>query len=337
MKSIRIPAPNQIELIDLPIPAPGPGEVLLRVRASGICGTDIHILRGEYMGAYPVIPGHELSGDVVKTGAGVTRVQPGERAAIEPNIACEHCEECLNNRENFCLNWQAVGVTLPGGMSEYVLAPQQAVFSTGGLAYEQAAFVEPLSCVLHGLERLAPRLGDSVLLAGAGPIGMLLLRGLRLWGAGRVDVVERGASRLDFARQEGAGAVFAGLDAAPRDAYDCVVDATGVPAVMARLLDHARPGGKALWFGVPPNGARMELEPFKIFRKGLSVFGSFTSRRNSYQAVELLRGGRIQVADLVSHRLPLAEFERGCRLVETGAENVMKVMICPAAAGEDGG
>jgi D-arabinitol dehydrogenase (NADP+) len=327
MKSIRIPEPNQVELIDLPIPSPGPGEVLLRVRASGICGTDIHILRGEYMGAYPVIPGHEFCGEVAAVGKGVTRVRCGLRAAVEPNIACERCEECLNNRENFCRNWQAVGVTRPGGMSEYVLAPEQAVFSVGELPCEEAAFVEPLSCVLHGLERLAPQPACSVLLAGAGPIGMLLLRALRLWGAARIDVAERSPDRLAFAQKEGAGAAFADLSAAPLDSYDCVVDATGVPAVMARLLDHARPGGKALWFGVPPNGAKMELEPFQVFRKGLSIFGSFTSRRNSYQAIELLRTRRLRVDDLVSHRLPLADFERGCRLIESGAENVMKVMM----------
>jgi 2-desacetyl-2-hydroxyethyl bacteriochlorophyllide A dehydrogenase len=327
MKSIRIPEPNRVELVELPIPVPAPGEVLLRVRASGICGTDIHILRGEYIGAYPVIPGHELSGEVAALGANVTRVRVGERAAIEPNIACERCEECLNNRENFCRNWTAVGVTLPGGMSEYVLAPQQAVFPVGELDYTQAAFVEPLSCVLHGLEHLALRPGDTVLLAGAGPIGLLLLRALRLSGAGRVDVAERGSARRAFAQREGAGAVYADLSLAPLDAYDCVVDATGVPVVMADLLDHARPGGKVLWFGVPPNGAKMELEPFKIFRKGLAVFGSFTSRRNSYQAVELLRTGRMRVDDLISHRIPLADFERGCRLVETGAEDVMKVII----------
>jgi D-arabinitol dehydrogenase (NADP+) len=327
MKSIRIPEPNRVVLVELPIPVPAAGEVLLRVCASGICGTDIHILRGDYMGAYPVIPGHELSGEVIEVGTGVTRVRQGERAAIEPNIACERCEECLNNRENFCRNWQAIGVTRPGGMSEYVLAPEQAVFPVGNLDYTRAAFVEPLSCVLHGLEHLALCPGDSVLLAGAGPIGLLLLRALRLSGAGRVDVAERGAARLAFAQGEGAGAVYAGLSQAPLDAYDCVVDATGVPAVMADLLDHARPGGKALWFGVPPNGAKMELEPFKIFRKGLSIFGSFTSKRNSYQAVELLRTGRLRVDDLVSHCIPLADFERGCRLVESGAENVMKVMI----------
>ena len=329
MKSIRIPQPNQVELIDLPMPEPKAGEVLLRVHASGICGTDIHILRGEYMGGYPVIPGHEFAGEVVAVGAGVTRVQVGSRAAVEPNIPCERCEECLNNRENFCRNWSAVGVSLPGGMSEYVLAPQQQVFNIGDLPYDQAAFVEPLSCVLHGLEQLAPRAGDKILLAGAGPIGMQLLRGLRLYGAARVDVAERNPARLAFAQRDGAGQGFADLADAALDGYDAVVDATGVPAVMARLLDNARPGGKVLWFGVPPNGAQMTIEPFKVFRKGLAIFGSFTSRRNSYQAVDLLRSGRIRVDDLVSHRLPLEAFESGCRLIETGGDGVRKVMILP--------
>jgi len=329
MKSIRIPQPNQVELIEVPQPEPQAGEVVIRVGASGICGTDIHILRGEYMGGYPVIPGHEFAGEVVAVGAGVTRVRVGSRAAVEPNIPCERCEACLNNRENFCQNWSAVGVSLPGGMAEYVVAPQQQVFDIGDLPYEQAAFVEPLSCVLHGLEQLQARPGDKILLAGAGPIGMQLLRGLGLYGAARVDVAERNPARLAFALRDAAGAGFAALEDAAPNRYDAVIDATGAPAVMARLLDYARPGGKVLWFGVPPNGAQMTIEPFKVFQKGLSIYGSFTSRRNSYQAVDLLRSGRIRVDDLVSHRLPLAEFEAGCRLIESGADGVRKVMILP--------
>lgn len=329
MKSLRISAPGQTRIIDLPLPTPGHGEVLLRVMASGICGTDVHILRGEYMGGYPVIPGHEFSGIVEAVGEGVTRVKPGERAAVEPNIPCEHCEECLNNRENFCLNWKAVGVSLPGGMSEYVLAPQQAVFATGELPFDQGAFMEPLSCVLHGLEQLSPRPGERVLLAGAGPIGMLLLRGLRLGGVSQVDVVERGAGRLALAASEGAGEAWSSLEQARGGGYDCAVDATGSPAVMAALLEPVRPGGRVLWFGVPPKDSRLELSPFTVFQKGLTIHGSFTSKRNSYQALRLLQSGRLRVDDLVSHHLPLEQFEHGVRLIESGAENVMKVIITP--------
>ena len=162
MKAIIISKPNEITLVERDIPKPGPGELLIQVMASGVCGTDLHIFRGEYMGDYPVIPGHEFSGIIIDTGSQITRFKKGDRVAIEPNIACDNCTNCLNNRQNFCLNWQAVGVTLPGGMEQYVLAPEKAVFDIGDLAFEYGAFVEPLSCVIHGIERAHISLGDNI-------------------------------------------------------------------------------------------------------------------------------------------------------------------------------
>jgi len=114
MKALMIHQPNHVDVQDVPVPDPGPDGVLVRVAACGICGTDVHIFRGEYMGDYPVIPGHEFAGEVVATGSDVRRFQIGDRVAVEPNIACDNCYACLNNRQNFCLNWQAVGVTRPG-------------------------------------------------------------------------------------------------------------------------------------------------------------------------------------------------------------------------------
>lgn len=334
MNCIRILEPNRVELAQIPTPQPREDEVLIRVAASGICGTDIHILRGEYMGSYPVIPGHEFSGTVVEAGRAVTRFRPGDRVAVEPNIPCDNCFECLHNRQNFCLNWQAVGVTLPGGMAEFVAVPEKQVFLTGELPFEQAAFVEPLSCVLHGLEKLALKPGETLALLGAGPIGIQLLRAARLQGLTAISVAERNPARLAFARQSGADQAFSSLDELRPDGYDAVIDATGAPAVMRRSIDLARPGGRVLWFGVPPAGQEMTFEPFKVFRKGLAIYGSFTSLRNSYQAVDLLRSGRLQVGDIVSHRLPLDEFLRGCQLIEQGADDVRKVIILPNGPGE---
>ena len=259
MKCIRILEPNRVEVAEIPVPAPRDDEVLIRVSASGICGTDIHILRGEYMGGYPVIPGHEFAGTIVQTGKAVTRFLTGQRVAVEPNIPCDNCPECLHNRQNFCRNWQAVGVTLPGGMAEYVAVPEKQVFLTGDLPFEQAAFVEPLSCVLHGLEKLALRPGDAIAILGAGPIGIQLLRAARLLGVTSICVAERNPARLDFARQSGADEALAGLDELRADFYDAVIDATGAPAVMRRCIDFARPGGKVLWFGVPPTGKEFNL------------------------------------------------------------------------------
>ena len=331
MKALTIEQPNQARVVDLPIPQPGPNEVLIRVMASGICGTDIHILRGEYLGDYPIVPGHEFSGLVERVGDGVTRFQTGDRVAVEPNIACDNCANCLHNRHNFCLNWQAIGVTRPGGMAEYVVAPEKSAFSIGDLDFEHGAFVEPLSCVLHGVERARVRLGDRVAILGAGPIGILLLQVVQLQGAVEVTVVERNPARAEVARTHGASQCFSTPDALEGDGYDVVIDATGVIPVMARAIDFARYGGTVLLFGVPPAGQPMEIEPFKIFRKGLTVLSSFTSLRNSYQAVALLKSKRVDVSGLISHRLLLDEFERGVTLIEQGLEGVKKVLILPQA------
>lgn len=329
MKAAQIAQPGQMKIIDTPCPEPAADEVLIRVMASGICGTDIHIFRGEYLGGYPVIPGHEFSGTVEAVGSRVTRFAPGDRVAVEPNIACDNCEACLNNRQNFCLNWQAVGVTRPGGMAQFTTAPEKAVFAIGDLPFEAGAFVEPLSCVLHGLERLSPDLADKIAILGAGPIGMLLLQGIRALGASRVTMVDKNAGRVQFAAELGADEVLTSLDDLKRDGYDVVIDATGAIPVMQRALDFARPGGKVLLFGVPPSGKDLCVEAFQIFHKGLTILSSFTSVRNSYQAIDLLRSGRIQVDQLVSHRLPLEEFQRGIETIERGLEGVKKVQILP--------
>ncbi len=320
---------GQIEARELPIPEPTSGELLIRVMASGICGTDIHIFRGEYMGSYPIIPGHEFAGVVEKVGEAVTRFKPGDRVAVEPNIPCDNCVNCLNNRQNFCLNWQAVGVTRPGGMAQVVSAPEKSVFDIGDMPFERAAFMEPLSCVLHGLEGLDPAVASRVAILGGGPIGILLLQAIRLRGAAEVTVVDKNPVRAAFAREQGAGRSLTSLDDLERDTYDAVVDATGAVAVMGRTPEFVRHGGKILLFGVPPSGETMTLEAFPIFRKGLTILSSFTSLRNSYQALGLLKSGRLSPEGLISHRLPLDQLQHGIEVIENGLEGVRKVMILP--------
>lgn len=329
MKAVCITRPEQIDIIETPCPEPGDHELLIQVMASGICGTDIHIFRGEYLGSYPVIPGHEFSGIVVSTGPGITRFAVGDRVAVEPNIACDNCVNCLNNRQNFCLNWQAVGVTRPGGMAQFTVVPEKAAFNTNNLQFDQAAFVEPLSCVLHGMQRLGIETASNIAILGAGPIGLLLLQVARLQGAAQVCVVDKNDFRSAFAKTMGADQVYTSLESLKPDTYDAVIDATGSVPVMARTIDFARPGGKILLFGVPPAEKAIQFEAFKIFRKGLTLLSSFTSVRNSFQAVDLLRTGRINVEPLISHRLALREFRHGIALLEGGLEQVKKVIIEP--------
>ncbi|MGC9399167.1 MAG: zinc-dependent alcohol dehydrogenase family protein [Anaerolineae bacterium] len=327
MKAVSIREPNVVEVVERPRPSPGPEEVLIAVRACGICGTDVHIFRGEYMGHYPVTPGHEFAGVVTAVGAEVTRFTPGDRVAVEPNLACDNCANCLNNRQNFCLNWEAIGVTRPGGMAEFVVAPENAVFDIGLLPFEVGAFMEPLSCVLHGVQKAQVRLADKVAILGAGPIGQLLAQTVRLQGAVEVTVVERNAARGELALALGADRWVEDVDALEEERFDVVIDASGAIPLMARAIDLARRGGTVLFFGVAPAGRRMEIEPFQVFEKGLTLLSSFTSVRNSLQAVALLQAGKIDVAPLISHRLPLDAFERGVTLIEKGLEDVKKVLL----------
>ena len=329
MKTAVILQPKELRIQELPLLQPAAGEILVRVMASGICGTDVHIFQGEYLGSYPIIPGHEFAGVVEQVGSEVTRFKPGDRVAVEPNLPCDNCVNCLNNRQNFCLNWQAVGVTRPGGMAQYVCVPEKAIFDIGSLPFEQGAFMEPLSCVLHGLERLDLEMAARVAILGAGPIGLLLMQGLRLNGAAELVVVDKNPQRAALAQTLGADRSLTDLDKLERDAYDAVVDATGSVAAMSRTLDFVRPGGKILLFGVPPAGAKMTVEAFPIFRKGLTILSSFTSLHNSYQALGLIKSRQVSVEKLISHRLPLEQLQRGIELIEKGNEPVYKVIMLP--------
>jgi 2-desacetyl-2-hydroxyethyl bacteriochlorophyllide A dehydrogenase len=329
MKAAIVEKPGTLTVKDVPIPGVGDNEVLIHVQSSGICGTDIHIFRGEYLGTYPVIPGHEFAGIVEKVGGKVTRFKIGDHVAVEPNIACDNCPACLGNRQNFCENWNGVGVTLPGGMAEYTAVPEKAVFSIGELPFKAGAFVEPLSCVLHGVERAGFRLADKVLIIGAGPIGILLSQTIQLQGCSEITQVDKNEARLELARRCGAAKTAASLDGIQPESFDVVVDATGFPPLMEKTVSYVRNGGKILLFGVPPNGATLTLPAFLIFRKGLTILSSYTSVRNSIQAVRLLSSGKIDVKPLVSHELPLNELQRGIELVEKGREGALKILIHP--------
>lgn len=308
---------------------PPQGWITIRVNASGICGTDIHIFLGEYLGDYPIIPGHEFSGDVVAIGDKVDKFQIGDRVAVEPNLSCGICDACLHNRQHFCEDWQGIGVTMSGGMATHVMVPQQAVFTIGDLSFEEAAFMEPLSCVIHGVGLIGSALGARILLIGAGPIGMLLLRTLKNIGTVELDIVEKNKSRRNFAAAERTGQVFSDFSQVKKEHYDIVVDATGVISVLEQCISYARPAGKILFFGVPPKGKLMTIEPFRLFNKELTILSSYTSLRNSKQAIDLISIGRIVVKDLISHRLPLNELEGGLNLILGGKDTFMKVMILP--------
>jgi 2-desacetyl-2-hydroxyethyl bacteriochlorophyllide A dehydrogenase len=336
MKALVIEKPGVGTIKTVPVKPVGESEVKIQVKASGICGTDVHIFRGEYLGSYPIIPGHEFSGVVVETGSKVTRFKAGDHVAIEPNISCDNCHACLNNRQNFCEHWNGVGVTLPGGMAEYAVVPEKAVFNIGSLPFLSGSFVEPLSCVLHGVERARIKLGDRVAILGAGPIGILLSKAIQLQGASNITQVDKNISRLELARISGARYTRASLDELEQEGYDVVVEAAGSAFLMEQSLKYVRKGGTLLWFGVPKRDAVVNLPVFTVFEKGLFILSSYTSVRNSIQAVRLLESGRIDVSKLVSHRFALEDFAKGVETIEQGTEGVLKVVILPNGSLESG-
>jgi len=320
-------------LRDLPVPEPGPGEVLVGIEVAGVCATDYHLLQGGHLVRFPLVPGHELVGRVAALGEGVEGITPGERVAIHPVVACGTCAYCRKGLPQHCLHFQALGVTCNGGFAEYLVAPAKNLYPVGDLSPERAVFAEPLGCVVWGLARLGPLLGEEVLLFGAGPIGLLLLQGFLLAGAVRVVVVDPVPERRRLAETLGAVETLTPREL-PRlgEAYPLgfgvVAEATGRPEVVETMPSLARRGGRILIFGVHPEEARAALSPYKIYAHDLSLIGSFSLPNNLSEALALLREGRVRVDPLVSERISLEDLPEHfrVRLEGKGLEKV-KVLV----------
>jgi 2-desacetyl-2-hydroxyethyl bacteriochlorophyllide A dehydrogenase len=218
---------------------------------------------------------------------------------------------------------------MPGGMAEYVTVPEKAAFNIGNLPFEYGSLTEPLSCVLHGIERSRIKLGDKVLIFGAGPIGLLLLKAILLQGASEVTQVDKNKSRLELAKKSGAAYIAETIDGLPKDAYDVVVDASGVMFLWEQAVNFVRNSGTILYFGVPRKDAVLTLPAFVFFTKELYLVTSYTSVRNSIQSIRLLQSGKLDVKDIISHQLPLEDFVKGVEIIEKGTEGALKIVICP--------
>jgi D-arabinitol dehydrogenase (NADP+) len=335
VKAAYYEAMHEIDVREAPDPEPGPEDVLIRVHACGICGTDQHIFDGDLGGPLPLIGGHELAGEVVSVGAEVPDDFPvGERVAVEPNISCGSCFYCQRGQVNHCLRWSAIGVTRDGGFADYVVAPATNVYRVGEMDYEVAAFIEPLSCVVYGLKRLEIPLGANVLIYGAGPIGLLMLQLVRHGGASEIAAVDLKQDKLDLAGTLGATTTVAAgpsADPALREAsplgFDVVIDCTGVPSVVEHTLTHVRNNGKLLFFGVNPPDARISISPYEVYRRDLQIFGSFALRFTFQDAVALLASGAVDVKPLLSERLPIDRFAEALGLAGSG--EALKVQIQP--------
>lgn len=334
MKAAFYEAPYTVGVREAPRPEPGAHEVVVRVAACGICGTDQHIYQGDFFPTYPLIGGHELAGEVVRIGSEVDTVREGERVAVDPSIFCGYCYFCQRAQGNHCLNWQAIGVTRNGGFAEYVVAPKANIYPIGEMPFEQAAFIEPISCVVYGLRRIKIPLGANVLIFGAGSIGLLMMQLVRHGGASQVVSVDLKGDKLALARRLGAHqTVQAGerLHDELRElsplGFDVVIDCTGVPSAVEQMFMHVRSEGKVLMFGVNPTDATIQLSPYDVYHKDLEIYGSFALRYTFHQAIALMRSGAVEVEPLLSDRLPIDRFADALALAGSG--EALKVQIQP--------
>lgn len=343
MRAAVLYGAGDVRVEERPAPRPGQGEVLIRVRACGVCGTDASLYRGEYPAEVPVIIGHEFSGVIEELGPGAHSghgapgapgLQVGQRVTVDPNVVCHSCDYCRGGREHLCERVRSMGVHRDGADAEYCVVPAANVYVLpDGVSDEAGAFCEPLACAVHGVDLAGIRLGDTVLVLGAGGMGNLIAQCARDAGASRVVVSEPIALRRERALENGATHaidpgrqdVAAEIRRLTRIGADVVFEAAGSPALQASTPALVRKGGTIVWFGVSPQQARVELSPFLVNENELRVLGSYNNPFATDRAVRLLGEGRVRVENLISHRVPLSRYLEALRLF--GGRDTVKLMV----------
>ena len=312
----------------------GPNEVLVKVAMCGVCGTDMQIWRGTEPSARKVTLGHEFAGEIVKVGEKVTSYGLGDRVVIDPNIYCHSCEFCLNGEVNLCENLRALGVDIDGGFAQFCVVPvTQLQKIPDSLSFQEAAFVEPIACALNGIERADIKPGQSVMIIGAGPIGLLMLQLAKLRGAGKVYLSEKVPWRCQKGLEMGAD-IALNPDDAPlarqislKDRPKVVIECVGAPSSQAESIQIVQRGGTVILFGDGHEGQKFEVGSYDFYYKNLVVKGAALNPFTQNRALNLLIGKRINVSALLSRVISLDELpdllDKGY-----GAEDV-KILVNP--------
>jgi 2-desacetyl-2-hydroxyethyl bacteriochlorophyllide A dehydrogenase len=336
MHAAMFDAPGEVHTGQVPDPTPRPDEVIIQVGACGICGTDLHIFAGDNpLAHYPVIPGHEFAGQVIAVGskAGQTGITIGCKVAVDPNLNCGYCEQCRAGRQNLCLHYRAIGVSVDGALAEYVAVPEKkAYLIPDSMSYPDAALIEPVACAVHGMHSLNVKSGDNVLIAGAGPMGLLLLQLAVHGGASRVSAIDLNSRRLALAEQLGAQGTYGTIQSALADeplGFNCVIDSTGVAAVIDQAFWAVKRGGRFMIFGVSPHEARVSLSPFRIYNEEITIVGSMAVQNSFQGALDLIQSGVINTRELLSTPYSLEEFPQALERVRRGEGLKTQVMVHP--------
>ena len=314
MKAIVCEEPGRLALVERPEPKAGEGEVLVRIRRAGVCGTDFHIFRGKQpFLTYPRVIGHELAGEVVEAFPG-SAVTPGQTVAVIPYLSCARCVACRRGKTNCCQKIRVLGVHVDGGLCDLLAVPERNLVPVGDLSVDQAAMIEFLAISAHGVRRAAPGTGDRVLVVGAGPIGMAAVIFAKSRGAA-VTALDVRADRLAFCRDQLGADETVEAGAAAGDTleritggafFDLVIDATGNAASMERGFGYVAHGGAYLFLGIVQGNLTFSDPEFH--KRETTLLASRNATREDFEAVlAAIRAGRVPTAALNTHRASLEE------------------------------
>ena len=316
------------------------GEVLVKVAACGICGTDVHIYHGDKGSAEvhpPVVLGHEFSGTVEKIGSGVVSVKVGDRVTVDPNIYCGKCHFCKIGKKQQCTALQAIGVTRNGGFAEYCYVPEEQCYVLDPkVSLRAGAMTEPLACCLHGIDLAKIRVGDSVCVIGGGAIGLMMVQLSRLSGASSVILSEPVALRrqiglevgADYAIDPLAGPIAHQIEAAIHtQGTDVVIECVGNTRATAQAFEAAKDGATVLLFSVPKANTYYDLSLEQVFQKELKIVGSRINPDTHGRAVALINSGRLKLDRLITHSYPLEQLREA--ILKQMDNDSIKVVIEP--------
>jgi 2-desacetyl-2-hydroxyethyl bacteriochlorophyllide A dehydrogenase len=308
---------------------PGPREVLVRIQAVGLCGTDIHVLEGEFEPTvFPLVPGHETSGVVESVGDDVSEFTPGDRVSVDPTLTCGECSFCANGRANLCENWNGSGVARTNGSTaEFQVAPVRNVHRLSDeVDLDLAALIEPLSCAIRGYDVLPRRMGEHYLVYGAGTMGLMMAQLAPRAGAASVTVVDRNPSRLEAASEVGVEILGTSADEVLRSGgWDTVIDCTGVVAAIEDGVTRVRRGGTFLQFGVAPTDAQARFSPFRIYNDEITVQGSMAVLNSYGRAVEMFAAGALNAGPMVSHAFCLDDYGAALEMFRAGTGRKLQI------------
>jgi D-arabinitol dehydrogenase (NADP+) len=325
MKAIIFTKPYEFVIKDIEIPEIKDDEVLLKNHYAGFCGTDLHIFKGEFINSFPIVPGHEFSGIVEKIGKSVTKFRKGDHVVVDPTLECGNCYYCKMNQQNFCSNYGGYGITINGGFAEYSAIKEKNLHLIENVDLREAAMLEPLSCVIYGLEKIKVNYGETAIIFGIGPIGTILLQLLNIRGVSKVIMVDIDKEKIEFGKKFGASGVLISdnkldlnLKKLAPEGFDILVDATGITEVCEKLINYAKNKARILFYGVCPVNKKISISPYTIYKKDLSIYGAFSLNRTMPAAIELVKNKKIKLLDLISHEFTLDNFNEAFSIAKSG-------------------